>query len=952
MQLARLSCLALALAIAWTSPADIKLRGDRLGNWWTAGETVKFKADAPLPPDVRWLTGTVRDSSGKAVARESVDAAAFAATGWSWKPGQPGFYTVTFSTRGADDKDTELAEAVPFKLNSTDGKPLAARPLLYPAHNVAVLPTPTRPPAEIPPQVGVGIGLAWAGGIQAINDEFKQRRRDKLPLDSGPNMREIAKISAESLTLASLVGFNFIRLHGALWARLEVERGQNNWPVLDSFVLPAHDKGFKLIVNSYGTPIWAIDKPDTGVRIIPKHQGQMPRSLNLWAAHLDALVDRYPFVHDWELWNEPGLQGGSVFWYGSPDEFCELTKVGYETIKAKQPDSIIWTSCPFPELYKIMLKQGAAKYFDKYDCHGNWIDHETIGKLEAQHGVAKPWGSIEWHAILVSAGDSPYPTEEALARRMLLDFINQIRLGSERLAIHALIDGNSAKMLAVAREKGNAWFHNAGLFCSTPYVQPRLPALVFRNFVDCFSGKIRYDEGYLFGRGETQRAVLLASDAGKTLVLWQTTDAPAKVDPALTEAFGPGSTLLDWEGRKLAATGDLELRPELVYFLKNPDLAAVGKWTNKGQPIQRRRTEPLLDASAKGRYTEGHILDDAMRPLDASKLRWQNADTYVALDGQPKAAGLAARYALALNDTGLELVVEVSDPRHQQDFAKKDAYKGDSVQFALDTAGKGYAEDRLELTASLPPAGPLLWKDKSPLFDGYLLQRFSSEQNPVEFAKIAIDKTPSGLLYKIKIDKDELHPFKRVKNQPLRFSLLVNNNDGPGRAGYLEWASGVGKSKDPALYGTLTVDLGDKTILNQDSLKADTDQRYDACTVEFVKAGPDAPLAKVVSTAGAGKKGALHSQTAELVPGAKYTLSFKARGDVNLQILGLESDAKSNDKRRDLGQLTLKPTEWAEFSQSFIAPEGIVKLKVMIICWQQRGYFEVKNFSLATGAAN
>ena len=37
----------------------------------------------------------------------------------------------------------------------------------------------------------------------------------------------------------------------------------------------------------------------------------------------------------------------------------------------------------------------------------------------------------------------------------------------------------------------------------------------------------------------------------------------------------------------------------------------------------------------------------------------------------------------------------------------------------------------------------------------------------------------------------------------IRFSLLVNNNDGEGRLGYLEWSSGIGNKKDPTLYGAL-----------------------------------------------------------------------------------------------------------------------------------------------------
>jgi hypothetical protein len=40
--------------------------------------------------------------------------------------------------------------------------------------------------------------------------------------------------------------------------------------------------------------------------------------------------------------------------------------------------------------------------------------------------------------------------------------------------------------------------------------------------------------------------------------------------------------------------------------------------------------------------------------------------------------------------------------------------------------------------------------------------------------------------------------------QKLKLSLVINNNDGKGRAGYLEWGGGIGgNEKDPLQYGTL-----------------------------------------------------------------------------------------------------------------------------------------------------
>ena len=41
------------------------------------------------------------------------------------------------------------------------------------------------------------------------------------------------------------------------------------------------------------------------------------------------------------------------------------------------------------------------------------------------------------------------------------------------------------------------------------------------------------------------------------------------------------------------------------------------------------------------------------------------------------------------------------------------------------------------------------------------------------------------------------------KHESIGFSLLVNDNDGQGRRGWMEWSSGIGNNKDPLLYGSI-----------------------------------------------------------------------------------------------------------------------------------------------------
>ena len=51
----------------------------------------------------------------------------------------------------------------------------------------------------------------------------------------------------------------------------------------------------------------------------------------------------------------------------------------------------------------------------------------------------------------------------------------------------------------------------------------------------------------------------------------------------------------------------------------------------------------------------------------------------------------------------------------------------------------------------------------------------------------------------------EMYPFQYSSNTDhLRFSLLVNDNNGTGRS-YYEWTSGIGGNKDPKQFGALKI---------------------------------------------------------------------------------------------------------------------------------------------------
>ena len=72
-----------------------------------------------------------------------------------------------------------------------------------------------------------------------------------------------------------------------------------------------------------------------------------------------------------------------------------------------------------------------------------------------------------------------------------------------------------------------------------------------------------------------------------------------------------------------------------------------------------------------------------------------------------------------------------------------------------------------------------------------------------ETALRKVEKIPGGRRYLVRLKQSELYPLIPAVAEKLRFSLLINENDGSGRIGYHHWADGIGNGKDPVRYGTL-----------------------------------------------------------------------------------------------------------------------------------------------------
>ncbi len=145
-------------------------------------------------------------------------------------------------------------------------------------------------------------------------------------------------------------------------------------------------------------------------------------------------------------------------------------------------------------------------------------------------------------------------------------------------------------------------------------------------------------------------------------------------------------------------------------------------------------------------------------------------------------ADLSARVWLGYDTGSLFLAARVKDNQHTPATEAEAMWMADCLQLAFAVGDMRY-EFGLGLAAN---GGTLVyqWSPDAPRIDGKI----------EAVARRVGDET----LYEMRLPLDALHvvPGKT----PLRFACLLNDNDGGGRRGWIEWFPGIGVGKNPALY--------------------------------------------------------------------------------------------------------------------------------------------------------
>ncbi|PAW79168.1 MAG: hypothetical protein B9S32_04220 [Verrucomicrobia bacterium Tous-C9LFEB] len=754
------------------------MAADKFASWWKFGDQVKFViAGKPLPTGVTAIKGVVTDGWESEIATITVSAADIG-KGWTWMPKEPGYYEVEFMTVNQDGSTTSMARA--YRMKAKD----AVRDFVLKKQGFAVV--DNKPfPKQSDHQFGVCTYNSWKADMQ----------------------------------LSSLIGFDLVRIT-AHWGPdgcgmvpdevIEGTKGTYNWVGLDRMVKLYSENGFKLYCQVIGTPYWASPHPEEKGIIdicIDKATAYAPVDMSDWERFLDALVARYKDrITDWEIWNEPAMPGGSCYWSDTPENYAKLIKSAYSTIKKQQPESTVYNGGVgnnffYHAFYKKLLLMDVDKYFDVFSIHGAWPEpFRNIDKYSKKR--SKPAINTEWHAILQgNMQSSPILTDTNLSLRMMKELLFQFKQGLTKTMMFEIRNLTDKEAIPFCIEN-KIFTHSAGFFRRVPQAEPRLPSVIMAQFLSATGRKAKFIKEFQITNDST--AIILETAYGNTLVFWTEKEALNTKD--IKEFSTAQSVLTDWEGKSIGLSENKPLKIKRVYYLSAPAMDRVDKMANVDKLISPKIIEKIKSKTkTTGQFVNGSLFDSVEKPSQIAENIWLKNDWRTKeLKKDQQASNISAKAAFGSNSKGLDIVVEVKDGVHFQNESSA-WWNGDSVQIAVDCENAGIPGGNAEFVFALTKNETVAWKILAADVYGNIPTQWSPNNAIAKYVQTNISRNGDITRYQIRIPWTELYPliYDSQAEKELRVAIVVNNNNGEGRAEYLAWASGIGEEKDPSVYGLL-----------------------------------------------------------------------------------------------------------------------------------------------------
>lgn len=158
------------------------------------------------------------------------------------------------------------------------------------------------------------------------------------------------------------------------WREIEPTQDQFHWQATDQIVAGAEYYGLDLVVRLDQHPAWASE--------VSLALNAPPDKVEDYRDFVERVVKRYKgHIRAYIIWNEPNL---AIEWGGQhpdPARFTELLQVGYEAVKASDPEALVVAAGLAPTnsnddsamddrlFLQAMYEAGAGAYFDILGAH-------------------------------------------------------------------------------------------------------------------------------------------------------------------------------------------------------------------------------------------------------------------------------------------------------------------------------------------------------------------------------------------------------------------------------------------------------------------------------------------------------------------------------------------------------------------------------------------------------
>lgn len=801
------------LTLETYSPTDEYVNCDFVADkemaWYYKGDTVTYTTKNPqaLAPYDN-IKVTVYDRDSNVITSNMCETYKIMEDGWSWMPPDVGYYEVGFEAVSKDGTSRPIAKTYSYTVSSENG--------VYDLEGMA----------QERCQFAVVKGAAKP-----------MEERSEMIMASIP-----PSYDAVEFKKLDLLGTKGLRLHYFLWGDawgssngIEKSPGTYDFTASDKNVELIKEMGFSPIIgNTLSTPKFYVEEE---YQDEAKYGSQLysrlgPEDVTVLGDYIKEFYNHYKdFVDILEFWNEPHY-GNTAFWADTPEKLKEMTKTAYAALREVDPEGNMklaahgWNQGY--QLYGEVIED--KEYFDSFDIltyHSKTgYDIANYRSYDEALGYeSKP--AIATEEYLSAEYEQGVPKDKMRnAAIFVLKWLSHVDAGVTSICDFEQSDNIPDEVRVFLTSNNMGASHVMGKFSKFPYHEPHVTAVTAYNWYDKVGKEFTIEKQFDLGNG--QKGVYCLTDGEPLVVVWNSEDNGRPLSDTIKNAAADsGLVFTDYEGKTVDPASGLDFK--VIYYAEGLDKAKLDALPDSdGAALNPLFEDPIYECVLpEDKIDEAPSLADsgaeliadssAEAPFDkdtfaeADNIEWHDApDEWTWVEGtHAKPADYGAKFAVHVDADGMYLMVDVTDSKYvgPDDLGATFAqymYEGDSLQFAYDTQNMGDAEQRAEYQVGIFEGEPTIFKQFAPDVGFNMIDGFHGNSTELDAEDtLRIEQTDTGIRYKIFIPSGDLYPFRYSEDSEyLRFSLLLNNNDGNGRS-YYEWSSGIGADKDLSLYGAI-----------------------------------------------------------------------------------------------------------------------------------------------------